>query len=72
MSVYVTGTSGKEHSLLVTDPPQVRASSEELKRELRRVIAMNPDEAPQALAQALAEVLSDPAVQETKKRGKNK
>jgi hypothetical protein len=72
VSVYVTGTSGKEHSLLVTDPPQVRASSEELKKELRRVIAMNPDEAPQALAQALAEVLSDPVVKETKKRGKNK
>lgn len=72
VSVYVTGTSGKEHSLLVTDPPQMRASSEELKKELRRVIAMNPDEAPQALAQALAEVLSDPAVQETRNRGKNK
>ena len=72
VSVYVTGTSGKEHSLLVTDPPQVRASSEDLKKELRRVIAMNPVEAPQALAQALAEVLSDPAVQETKKRGKDK
>ena len=56
----------------MTDPPQERASSEELKKELRRVIAMNPDEAPQALAQALAEVLSDPVVKESKKHEKNK
>jgi len=72
VSVYVTDTSGQEHNWLVTDPPQIRASSEELKKELRRVIAMNPDEAPQALAQALAEVLSDPAVKEKINRGKNK
>lgn len=72
VSVYVTGTSGKEHALLVTDPPQVRASSEQLKNELRRVIAMNPGEAPLALAQALAEVLSGSAVEGTKKHGKNK
>jgi len=72
VSVYVTGKSGKEHSLLVTDPPNARPSSEELKKELRRVIALNPEEAPLALAQALAEVLSETAVQETNKRGRTK
>jgi len=72
VSVYVTGKSGKEHSWVVTDPPQARASSQELKKELRRVIATNPDEAPLALAQALAEILSGPAIKETKDHGKDK
>jgi len=72
VSVYVTGKSGKEHSWVVTDPPQARASSEVLKKELRRVIATNPAEAPLALAQALAEILSASAIQEFKNRGKNK
>lgn len=72
VSVYVTGKSGTEHSLLVTDPPQARGSSEEMKKELRRVISMNRDEAPLALAQVLTEILSGRAMLETKKRGTDK
>ena len=72
VSVYVTGQSGKEHSWVVTDPPQVRRSSEEMKKELRRVIATNPEEAPLALAQALAEILSGPEIQDAKSNVKDK
>ena len=68
VSVYVTGKTGTEHALLVTS--HKRASSEELKKSLRSVIAMNPEEAPAALAQALAELLSGET--EASKRGKAK
>ena len=68
VSVYITGKTGKEHALLVTS--HKRASSEELKKSLRSVIAMNPEEAPAALAQALAELLSGETG--ASKRGKAK
>jgi len=53
--IRVTAASGREHTLLVTKGATVTA--DQMKKAIREVVELNPDEAPLALAEALAELL---------------
>jgi hypothetical protein len=63
--VHVTAASGKEHTLLVSQANGVTA--DDMKKAIQRVIDLNPEEAPLALAEALAELLAG-----REKKGKQK
>lgn len=67
--IHVTAASGREHTLLVSNEAGVTA--DEMKEAIRRVIELNPQEAPLALAEALAELLARGEVKETRKNGKD-
>jgi len=55
--IHVTAASGKEHTLLVTKGAPVTA--DQMKKAIREVVDLNPEEAPLALAEALAELLGN-------------
>ncbi len=55
--IRVTAASGKEHTLLVTKGAPVTA--DQMKKAIREVVDLNPEEAPLALAEALAELLGN-------------
>jgi hypothetical protein len=62
--VQVTAASGKEHTLLVTKGAPVTA--DQMKEAIRKVVDLNPEEAPLALAEALAELLGNSDAKEKK------
>ena len=68
--IHVTAASGKEHTLLVNKETGVTA--DEMKKAIRRVIELNPQEAPLALAEALAELLGSADANEKAKNAKDR
>ncbi len=63
--IQVTAASGKEHTLLVSKGAPVTA--DQMKIAIREVVDLNPEEAPLALAEALAELLGGPESKPKKK-----
>lgn len=63
--VRVTAASGKEHTMLVSRGATVTA--DQMKKAIRGVIDLNPEEAPLALAEALAELLGGSEAKPMKK-----
>ena len=66
--IHVTAASGKEHTLLVN---KEGVPADEMKKAIRRVIELNPQEAPLALAEALAELLGSADANEKGKNAKD-
>ena len=68
--IHVTAASGREHTLLVNKETGVTA--EEMKRAIRGVVDLNPEEAPLALAEALAELLGSADANDKAKNAENR